>query len=683
MLGLAAGSVAGGKWILPLTQKTRLSGAIFYALAEFLIGVGAFAVPKLFVLGNHLLLAAGQMDSFNYLFCSAGVLALAILPWCFFMGTTYPLMMAYIRESGQRDTRSFSFLYVANVLGAMSGTFLTAVVFIEMFGFHQTLQVAAAGNFAIALTSAWLGWKQGAPSRAVNSVEEPSAIAGRSRVPFIRWILFATGFCAMAMEVVWTRDFTPVLKTQVYSFAAIVFFYLGATFVGSLLYRSHVKKGALWPMAGLMAFLVVAVFLPIVVVDPRHVKMVWYMGMDPHSALLTLASIVPFCGALGYLTPGLVDDYAKGDPQRAGTAYAINVAGCIIGPLFASYILLPHLSERYALLLLGAPFFIFYFAGWKSLPPLPKTVSCVGAGLVLFGSLFVAHDFSNYVAGRSIRMEERRDYAASVVSVLDTSGMKHILVNGMGMTVLTSITKFMVHLPMAFHDGTPQSALVICFGMGTSYRSALSWGVETTAVELIPSVPKAFGFYHANAADVLRNPKGHIVIDDGRRFLARTTDKYDVVVIDPPPPPEAAGSSLLYSTGMYDLIKQHLKPHGILQVWFPEGEKLTAQAVLRSVVVSFPYVRIFPPISGVGIHALASMEPIANLTPAQLAAKMPDSAKQDLIEWAPDRDAAGYLNDVVAKEIPVDQILNPNPEVQITDDDPLNEYFLLRRLKLF
>jgi spermidine synthase len=211
----------------------------------------------------------------------------------------------------------------------------------------------------------------------------------------------------------------------------------------------------------------------------------------------------------------------------------------------------------------------------------------------------------------------------------------------------------------------------------------LSWGAEVTAVELIPSVPKAFGFYHTNAAEVLRNPKGRIVIDDGRRFLARTGEKYDVIVIDPPPPPEAAGSSLLYSTGMYDLIKQHLKPHGILQVWFPEGEKLTVQAVLRSVVVSFPYVRTFPPITGIGIHALASMEPIEYLTPVQLAAKMPASAKQDLLEWAQTPDAAGYLNTVLARELPTDQILNPNPEIQITDDDPLNEYFLLRRLGLF
>ena len=58
-------------------------------------------------------------------------------------------------------------------------------------------------------------------------------------------ILFSTGFVAMAMEVVWTRAFTPVLKTQVYSFAMIVFTYLGATFFGSWMYRVDLRKNRL------------------------------------------------------------------------------------------------------------------------------------------------------------------------------------------------------------------------------------------------------------------------------------------------------------------------------------------------------------------------------------------------------------------------------------------------------
>jgi spermidine synthase len=218
--------------------------------------------------------------------------------------------------------------------------------------------------------------------------------------------------------------------------------------------------------------------------------------------------------------------------------------------------------------------------------------------------------------------------------------------------------------------------------MGTTYRSALSWNIETTTVELVPSVTKAFGFYHADAARVLNNPKGHLIIDDGRRYLKRTREKFDVIVIDPPPPAEAAGSSLLYSREFYELAKQRLKPHGILQAWFPDGEFVTARAVVRSIHESFPHVRSFTSMEGWGLHLLASMEPIEQLDVRQLAARMPPDAKKDLLEWSPSPDLPGYLGLVVSREMPIENYLNLDPEIQITDDDPLNEYFLLRQLGL-
>ena len=119
----------------------------------------------------------------------------------------------------------------------------------------------------------------------------------------------------------------------------------------------------------------------------------------------------------------------------------------------------------------------------------------------------------------------RRDYTATVISFGKGYG-RYLLVNGIGMTRLTPITKFMVHLPLAFHKDKPESALVICFGMGTTYRSAMSWHIDTTVVELVPSVTKAFGYYHADAARFVNATNGHIITsDDGRRFLKRTAEK--------------------------------------------------------------------------------------------------------------------------------------------------------------
>lgn len=685
MLGLALGSWAGGRWIGPLTAKTGLSAALFYAGAEFVIGLGAFAVPGLFALGENLLLAAGQTNSFGYLSLSALVLAASILPWCICMGTTFPFMMAYIRELERNETKSFSFLYLANVLGAMSGTFLAAMVYIELLGFRHTLWVAAAGNFVIAFISVCLGFQQRtkqnitrAPAPAAAISTAPATVRGSESI--IKWILFSTGFIAMAMEVVWTRAFTPVLKTQVYSFAAIVFTYLGATFIGSWVYRRDCHTGRVSPKKLLIPAVALTALLPVLFNTPKFLS-ANHFSKEPDwfSAFMLLGSIAPFCALLGYLTPSLVDEFAGGDPARAGRAYALNVLGCILGPLLACYVLLPQISERCAAILLVLPLLIFCFLLWRDYSrPLRWALPPVLA-LAVAWSAFGTEDFEGLLQhkyGATIR----RDYTATVLS-FGKDWERYLLVNGIGMTQLTPITKFMVHMPLAYHEGKPESALVICFGMGTTYRSAVSWGVDTTAVELVPSVPKAFGYYHEDAARFVNATNGHIVIDDGRRFLKRTAKKFDVIVVDPPPPVEAAGSSLLFSKEFYDLAKQHLKPGGIVQMWYPGNpDQDDCQATMRSIKESFPYLRCFPSLEGWGVHMLASMEPIKTLDANELAAKMPDGARRDLLEWTTITDAPTYLNPVLSHEYSVPDCLSQDTSVQITDDSPYNEYYLVRYL---
>src|SRR3954471_4900029 len=63
MLGLALGSWVGGRLIGTWVKKTGLPAIFFYGCAEGLIGVGAFAVPVLFVLGERFLLNTGETNS--------------------------------------------------------------------------------------------------------------------------------------------------------------------------------------------------------------------------------------------------------------------------------------------------------------------------------------------------------------------------------------------------------------------------------------------------------------------------------------------------------------------------------------------------------------------------------------------------------------------------------------------
>jgi spermidine synthase/MFS family permease len=686
MLGLCLGAWAGGKSIAWLARKTRSSAIVFYMATELVIGMSAFAVPVLFAVSGKALLAAGEMDSFRYLIFSAVLLAFSILPWCVCMGATFPFMMAYVREQDRQNTESFSFLYVANVLGAMIGTLTTAFVLVEMFGFSQTLGIAAAGNFTIALICGCLARTANKPADfiaedTISPQPTTAPVPTAARRSLGRWILFSTGFASMALEVVWTRAFTPVLKTQVYSFALIIFAYLGATFVGSLLYRRSVRKNSLRKAATLLSIAAVAAFLPIIVNDLPSLVHLTQVSSYLGSALLIL-SITPLCGALGYLTPSLIDQDGKGDPARTANAYALNVLGCIVGPLFASYVLLPWFGERYSLILLGLPFLGFYFITSNALAFPSRVVTALSAIVALVCSLIWPRDLGACLTKLGWPTETRRDYAASVIAA-GKDLHKQLFVNGIGVTELTPETKFMAHLPLAFHRGTPESALIICFGMGTSFRSALSWNVDTTAVELVPSVKASFGFFHRDASQLEANPKGHIVVDDGRRYLKRTSKMFDVVVTDPPPPVEAAGSSLLYSEEFYALVKEHLNPNGIMQVWFPGGETKTGQAILRSLQESFPYVKCFRGIKQHGVHILASMQPLQELTSEQIASIMPATASRDLIEWSDSPDFVSYCNQVLRAQISVQSVLNTDPSIRITDDQPYNEYFFLRRLNLF
>jgi spermidine synthase len=678
MLGLFIGSWAAGRVVDPLTRRTGLSAIHFYALSEGLIAIGAWGVPRLFAWGEELLLVAGERDSYAYLAWSGLIVAGAILPWCICMGATFPLMTAFVKEQEESSETGFSFLYLANVIGAMLGTLLSAMVLIELLGFRRTLWVAAACNLLIGLVAFAVGiahprapraavpGREGeAPSPVVFSREFP-ATASRWRAP-VPLILFVTGFTSMAMEVVWTREFTPVLKTQVYSFAALLFVYLLATWMGSFVYREHLLSHRTWSAATLIALLASAALVPLVVNDP-HFGSHW---------LVPLASIFPFCFLLGYLTPKLIDEYSHGRPDRVGSSYAINILGCILGPLAASYLLLPAMGLKYVLFVLAAPYALLLL--WSALAGELSLDAQLGFGAsaaLLFVVSFVrikAFDdpsLSNLVL---------RDNTATV-TCSGTARDKRLEVNGVGMTALTQMTKVMAHLTLASLDQPPKSTLVICFGMGTTWRSAMSWDISVTAAELVPSVRAAFPYFYDDAVDLLARPNGKIVVDDGRRFLCRTTETFDAIIIDPPPPIQAAGSSLLYSEEFYEAAKLRLAPHGILQQWIPTPcERVTAQAMARAILRSFPHVRMLANIDG-GVHVLASRVPIPRVSVEQLVAKLPPAAVSDLIEWLPEdkSDPGKCLRPIVRREFDPKSFAGDGAECMI-DDQPFNEYFLLRR----
>ena len=687
MAGLGLGSWASGEWLRRRGDGLGVPALRLYALIELLIGVAAIAVPYELGWGRSVLERLELGSSLAYYSASGVWVGCTLVPWCALMGATIPVGMRAIRQTLPGDAaRSFSSLYTANVAGAVIGTMLPLLL-IELLGFHGTLWVGAACNAGIATAAMMLSRAApscvepsgGGPSRNSESLlqnAEPIAqpVANGMSGAAILVLLFLTGLSSMGMEVVWVRQFTPYLGTVVYAFASILGIYLAGTFVGSRIYRRWSSRRSgdfVEESAVVWTLLALSALLPLVTSSP---------SIHLSKALRTALGIAPFTGLLGFLTPMLVDRRSDGDPGKAGSAYAVNVLGCILGPLLAGFLLLPHWSERWSLIVLSLPWLI---VGVRAARPGLRsswTARAAAYALLPLAGLLI---FTGKGYDESYPREQvRRDSTATVIATGD--GMdKELLVNGYGMTSLTPITKMMAHLPLAFLDRRPQDALDICFGMGTTFRSLLSWKVNATAVELVPSVPKMFGYFHADGAELLKSPLAHVVIDDGRRYLERTTQQYDLITIDPPPPVEAAGSSMLYSEEFYAAARKRLRPGGILAQWLPEGDAEDFAAVARALKDSFPYVRVFGSVDGWGYHFLASEQPLPHLSAEELRHRLSADAIADLTEWdSPGGEAAAFdaFDTVLQSEIPIETLIAPSPGTPaLRDDRPINEYYALRR----
>jgi predicted membrane-bound spermidine synthase len=475
MAGLGLGAWASGSIIRKCGDHLKGSALNWYALTELLIGVSAILVPHQLTLGRSLLERFGVSSSAGYYLASGIWIALTLIPWCACMGATIPVAMLAIRSRYSSEAqRSFSYLYAANVLGATLGTTLPLLL-IELYGFHGTLKIGALLNGLLAATAIAVGrsWPatQYVASQGTSygpalrpSGSPPVALPSRRLLA----LLFISGLTSMGAEIVWIRQFTPYVGTMVYAFACILGVYLISTFVGSWLYRRQSSYGTvnfavLWTLLGL------ATVLPLVTADPGlnlwqdAPQLKFVMG-----AVRVLLGIAPFCGLLGFVTPMLVDRWSGGDPNKAGGSYAVNIGGCIIGPLLAGFLFLPYINERWVLFAFSLPWLIVAFnPGWWTPQQQDETegrarkfkahyaVAAVAVALVLMTKSFESR-FPHHVI--------LRDSTATSMAQ-GTGFMKDLRVNGVGMTGLSPVTKMMAHLPLAFLDHPPRMP----------WWSALAW----------------------------------------------------------------------------------------------------------------------------------------------------------------------------------------------------------------
>ena len=76
------------------------------------------------------------------------------------------------------------------------------------------------------------------------------------------------------------------------------------------------------------------------------------------------------------------------------------------------------------------------------------------------------------------------------------------------------------------------------------------------------------------------------------------------------------------------------------------------------------------------------MEPFPSTHRAELASRLPPRAARDLVEWQDGESPSEMMTRVLEGERKVDDLVAKDPaEPAISDERPINEYFLLRTIR--
>ena len=646
MAGLGIGYVWFGRRADESTRPFRL-----YQQLELCIAVAGLAVSLFLLRADRwldalarLCAAAGPLS----LVCTVIVLAALMLIPTSAMGGTVPVLASALARDGQAG-RALALLYASNTLGAIAGALCPDFVLIPSFGMTLTACFAAAANLTIALaiqpfarvvrTHADLGSARIERSGVISGPEQPAthadpardslddehvesgsatddptALAGEvgvTRLPRLprvskqRAIALAlsacSGFCALGLEVLWSRTLQHWSAALVTTFAVLLAVYLGALALGALLTERLAARTErpLTAACVLTTFTALAAVLPLLAAPTWRdlARAIWprpegirRVGLVHESidALLHAGflELLP-CLAMGATFPFIAAAWlARGKAgTRSGQLFIVNTFAGVLGTLIVGFWWLPKLGEQASYLALAL--LLAIVAAACSLPVARLERTCIAAvsgpvGLAVVlallwqlpdAQLFRAH----FRSGGQVLTVEQGATTTAAVAARFLYGELHyleLLTPGTSMSSTRGDARrymsVMAHAAM-LTARQPERALLICYGVGNTAHALLAHqGLKRLDVVDTSSEVLALSrhFAAARGKDPLRDPRTHVFVDDGRHHLITHDARYDVITAEPPPP-NHAGVANLYSRALYRAARERLAAGGVITQWLP------------------------------------------------------------------------------------------------------------------
>jgi predicted membrane-bound spermidine synthase len=591
MAGLALGNLLAARHGSRIRDPLRA-----YAILEVLIGASGFAfVVLLPELGGVLAPWLRPLQEVPWalnLVRLVVAFALLLVPSTA-MGLTLPLLTKVLAGSAEGFGRILGRLYAWNTLGAVTGAVATETWLLGALGVRGSGLAACALNLAAAGVALAFASRMRAPSTA----PEP----GRSARPGGRRLTFAvgaSGFCLLALEVVWFRFLSLYVIGHSESFAFMLGIVLAGIACGGLVVSwwlkadpaAHRFVAPACFAAGLLCMLSYAtapIFLePFgreLLAGPRAILSVGLPLMLPVSFL---------SGAIFTLVGAALRAELDSETATAGRLTFANTLGAAVGSLVAGFVLLPALGMELSFFVLGALYgavgalLLLGNAALRSLPVRAAALSgalafLVGAAWFPFGDMESRH--LRTAAGRwsqspDDRVVAVREGVAETLIYLEQRrfGGTHshrLVTNALSMAGndyrSRRYMKLYVHLPAALHPSL-ERALVISYGLGSTTKALVDQPGITSidVVDISRDVLEMGELVHPEGANPLWDPRVHAHVEDGRYFLQTTERRFDLITGEPPPP-TSAGVVNLYTREYFSLMRGRLAEGGMVTYWLP------------------------------------------------------------------------------------------------------------------
>jgi len=381
--------------------------------------------------------------------------------------------------------------------------------------------------------------------------------------------VFSLGATALASQVIFLREYLAVFHGNELVIGIILAAWLLLTGTGALLGK-NIKPGSVPARFSSLAFYVLGILPVLTVTGIRFFKNIAFpvgsMPGIPGILLYSTASMAVFCLLSGFLFTWLSSWISiRYKSNLLNFSYGIESAGSIAAGILFSFVLV-YLLNTFQILFLVLLLNLFTGITRSTVPLRKKTMLLSGFTALVFAILIFWIDLDSLSRAflyKNQQLIETRDTPYGNLVITRTGEQFTLFENSSPVAVTADVASIEedVHYAMVQHP-KPESILIFSGNLSALTEELLKYPVrKADFVELDPWITRIRNRYLPQS-DI---PWLNVINQDGRRFLAATEEKYDVVLINLPPP-GSARMNRFFTAEFFEQVKSHMNPGGILSI---------------------------------------------------------------------------------------------------------------------